>query len=266
VDGRDLVLRALPLEDAEGCMGVVLDVTSVRAAEKARRDFVANVSHELRTPVTAILGWSEALVQERGELPAHVHDMVDAIDRNARRLGLLIEDVLHLSRIEARRADLHLEEEELAPLVDEVVARHRGRPDQAGVALRVDVPAAVAVPLNAEAFEHALGNLVDNALKYTPRGGAVVVAARCSDDHVDVTVSDTGIGIDVVHHARIFERFYRVDAGRDRAVGGTGLGLALVKHLCRAMRADVVLESRPGEGSTFTIRLPARHLNVTRRT
>ena len=120
-------------------------------------------------------------------------------------------------------------------------------------------------PLNAEAFEHALGNLVDNALKYTPRAGRVVVTARVGAEWVDVAVSDTGIGIAAVHHARIFERFYRVDAGRDRAVGGTGLGLALVKHLCRAMRADVLLASEPGEGSTFTIRLPARHTNVTRR-
>ena len=265
VDGRDLVVRALPLEDADGCMGVVLDVTTVRAAEKARRDFVANVSHELRTPVTAILGWAEALAQEREDLPPHVHDMVDAIDRNARRLGLLIEDVLQLSRIEARRTDLPVELEAIAPLVAEVVARHAARAEQQGIELCVEVPPDVEAPLNAEAFEHALGNLVDNALKYTPRAGRVVVTAQVGAEGVDVAVSDTGIGIAAVHHARIFERFYRVDAGRDRAVGGTGLGLALVKHLCRAMRADVLLASEPGEGSTFTIRLPARHTNVTRR-
>ncbi len=265
VDGRDLVLRALPLEDAEGCMGVVLDVTSVRAAEKARRDFVANVSHELRTPVTAILGWAEALAQERDDLPAHVHEMVDAIDRNARRLGLLIEDVLHLSRIEARRTDLAVEVEALGPLVDEVAARHAGRAEQQGIELCVDVPPDVEAQLNAQAIEHALGNLVDNALKYTPRGGRIVVTARAREEGVDVSVSDTGIGIAAVHHTRIFERFYRVDAGRDRAVGGTGLGLALVKHLCRAMRADVLLASEPAKGSTFTIRLPARHTTVTRR-
>ncbi len=265
VDGRDLVLRALPLEDAEGCMGVVLDVTSVRAAEKARRDFVANVSHELRTPVTAILGWAEALAQERDDLPPHVHDMVDAIDRNARRLGLLIEDVLQLSRIEARRADLPVEVEALGSLVDEVVARHASRAEQQGIELRVEVGEELEAEVNAEAFEHALGNLVDNALKYTARGGCVVVGAEARGEGVDVWVKDTGIGIAGVHHPRIFERFYRVDAGRDRAVGGTGLGLALVKHLCRAMRADVLLESEPGKGSTFTIRLPARHTNVTRR-
>jgi signal transduction histidine kinase len=257
VDGVDLLVRAIPLAEDSGVMAIVLDVSSVRAAERARRDFVANVSHELRTPVTAILGWSEALAADRETLPESARPMVAAIDRNARRLGRLIEDVLALSRLEARRADLPLRTMVLSPLVEEVLLRHASIAASQGVVLDAEVPDAMAAMVDAAAFEHALGNLVDNALKHTPSGGGVRVYARVEDDLVRIDVVDTGVGIAEVHHARIFERFYRVDTGRDRAVGGTGLGLALVKHLCHAMHADVSVASAPGEGSTFTIRLRA---------
>lgn len=256
-DGRDLLLRGIPLAEGGGAMAIILDVSSVRAAERARRDFVANLSHELRTPVTAILGWSEALSADRDTLPESARPMVAAIDRNARRLGRLIEDVLQLSRLEARRTDLPLRPMALAPLVDEVIARHADTAVAQGVRLLARVPEGLSALLDAAAFDHALGNLLDNALKHTPDGGSVTVEAALDDASVRLDVIDTGIGIPDVHHVRIFERFYRVDTGRDRAVGGTGLGLALVKHLCQAMHADVSVQSVPGEGSTFTIRLQA---------
>jgi two-component system phosphate regulon sensor histidine kinase PhoR len=256
-DGRDLLLRAIPLAEGGGVMAIVLDVSSVRAAERARRDFVANVSHELRTPVTAILGWSEALSADAHALPESARPMVAAIDRNARRLGRLIEDVLQLSRLEARRSDLSLRPMTLAPLVEEVIASHAGTASAQGVRLLNHVPETLAARIDAPAFDHALGNLVDNALKHTPSGGCVTIGAVQEGGVVRVDVTDTGIGIPEVHHGRIFERFYRVDHGRDRAVGGTGLGLALVKHLCQAMQADVSVVSAPGKGSTFTLRLQA---------
>ncbi len=256
VGERDLLLRGLPLADGVGCMGVALDITSLRAAERARRDFAANVSHELRTPITAILGWVEALGQEREDLPEPTHAMVDAIERNARRLGALIEDVLHLSRLEARGELLTVDDEDLAPLVDAVIERHAARATGGRVALEVERAPGVLARVNADAFEHALGNLVDNAVKYTPPGGRVVVRVRPSAARVLVEVTDTGPGIAAQHHARLFERFYRVDEARSREVGGTGLGLALVKHLCKAMDCEVALVSTPGEGSTFTLVLP----------
>jgi two-component system phosphate regulon sensor histidine kinase PhoR len=255
VGGRDLLLRALPLADGVGCMGVALDITSVRAAERARRDFSANVSHELRTPITAILGWSEALRDERDTLPAPTHAMVDAIDRNARRLAALVEDVLKLARIEAGSVDLPVARHALAPLVHAVVERHTHTAEARGVALQADVDAALTAQVNPDALEHALGNLVGNALKYTPAGGRVRVHADAGDADVALHVADTGPGIAEEHHARLFERFYRVDDGRAREAGGTGLGLALVKHLCRAMGADVTVTSAVGAGSTFTLRL-----------
>ncbi len=255
VGERELLVRAFPLDG--GCMCQVHDLTSVRRAERARREFVANVSHELRTPVTALIGYAEALLDERGAVDPDVVPMIEAIERNARRLGALIEDVLSLSRIEARAADLRLESEPLLPVIEEVIERFALRARQKSIALGVTVPdPRLEALLNVEAFEHALGNLVDNAIKYTPDGGSVHIDVATEPTKVSVSVTDNGIGIDLVHHDRIFERFYRVDGARARDVGGTGLGLALVKHLCRATRSEVTLLSDRGKGSTFTLRLP----------
>ncbi len=256
VGERDLLIRAFPL--AGGCMSQVLDITQVRRAERARREFVANVSHELRTPVTALLGYAEALQDDRDTLPPDALPLIEAMERNARRLGALIEDVLRLSKIEAREADLRLEPEVVQPLVREVAERFSLPARQRRVTLDLDLPdEPVEALLNVEAFEHALGNLVDNALKYAGDGGCVRVrVAAAEGGGAEVGVEDDGVGIDPIHHDRIFERFYRVDQDRGRDVGGTGLGLALVKHLCLATRSEVRVDSAPGRGSRFTIRLP----------
>ena len=256
VGARDLILRAVPTADGAGCLGVVLDITSVRAAERVRRDFVANVSHELRTPITALIGYAEVLAGDRDRLPADLSPMVDAIDRNARRLADLVENVLHLSRIEARQSDLRLEPELVGPLIREVLERFSGRATQRGITIVTEPFAEVEALVNAEAFEHALSNLVDNAIKYTPPRGRVRVRVTADGEAVRVSVTDDGVGIDPVHHGRIFERFYRVDPGRDRSIGGTGLGLALVKHLCLATSSEITLVSAPDKGSTFTLSLP----------
>ncbi|MDP2305656.1 MAG: ATP-binding protein [Pseudomonadota bacterium] len=256
VGRREVLVRGIPLADGAGCMGVVLDITSVRAAERARRDFVANVSHELRTPVTALVGYAESLLEDRSEMPDWAQPMLEAMNRNARRLAALIEDVLQLSKIEARQGDLPLASEPLRPVVREVLARFTDRARQKDITLTFADGPEIEARISGEAFEHALGNLVDNALKYTNNGGRIEVLVENSGGAVTVAVKDDGIGVASIHHARIFERFYRVDAARSRDAGGTGLGLALVKHLCFAMQAEVALESDLGQGSTFTLRLP----------
>ncbi|MSP56177.1 MAG: histidine kinase [Myxococcales bacterium] len=252
---HDLLIRALPTEDGAGCLGVVLDITSIRSAERTRRDFVANVSHEIRTPITAIVGYAEALEGERERIPADAHFMLDAVKRNAVRLQLLIDDVLHLSRLESRHSDLELTREPLQPIIETVLERFTGVARQKSLQLSVNPTEAEAL-INPDGLEHALSNLVDNAVKYTAEG-SVLIEVEVEGKHVLVRVADTGIGIDPVHHPRVFERFYRVDPGRARSVGGTGLGLALVKHLCSAMSAEIHFESQPGVGSRFTLRLPA---------
>lgn len=261
VGSRDLLFRGVPMADGAGTMGVVLDVTSIRNAERSRRDFVANVSHELRTPVTSIVGYAEALVDVRDELPPHVQGMVDAVDRNARRLHALVEDVLQLSRVESRREDLPLAEAPLHDLVGDTVERFREIAARRGVHIEVDEEPGLHVRTNAEAFDHALGNLIDNGIKYGPAQGVVRVRTRAEGERVRVEVEDQGAGIDPMHRGRIFERFYRGDAARSREIPGTGLGLALVKHLCEAMSAEIAFETRsdPAEGptgSTFVLRLP----------
>ena len=256
VGARELVIRAVPLADGVACMGIVLDITSLRAAERSRRDFVANVSHELRTPITALVGYAESLLDEQEGLPPHVVSAIQAIDRNARRLHRLTDDVLELSRVEARPGALPLRPDALAPAVEMVVERYRRRAVGQGTALTVDVPADLVASINDEGLDHALGNLVDNALKYTPAGGSVHVSAQAVGGRIRIDVCDTGAGIEPIHHTRIFERFYRGDPARSRTVPGTGLGLALVKHLSIAMGAEVSFVSAPGTGSTFTLLLP----------
>lgn len=253
---RELLLRGIPLADGVGSLGVVLDLTSVRQAERARRDFAANVSHELRTPITTIMGYSESLLDEADQLPEHVLPMVQAIDRNARRLHALLEDVLAISKLEARTRDLPLEREALSPLVAEVVDRYSPRAIECHQRIRVEVPPTMEALLNPDGFLHALGNLVDNALKYSPPGAEVRLRARPVGDRIELEVQDEGPGIAAEHQDRIFERFYRIDEGRARAVGGTGLGLALVKHLCRVTRAQVRVASDGQNGSCFVLSLP----------
>ena len=259
---RDLLVRGLPLADGGGTLGVVLDITSVVAAERVRREFVANVSHELRTPVTAIVGYAESLEDEN--LTPQARALLAPLVRNALRLSRLCEDVLALSVLEARAADFPTENVDIVPLLDEVVDLLRDTAAARKIRLRVDAPGPTMARLNAEAFTASLQNLVDNALKYTPEGGDVQVRVSVEGKNVDVAVVDTGPGIAPEHHSRLFERFYRVDAGRSRDAGGTGLGLALVKHYCRAMGADVSMQSTPGTGSTFTLHLPAADLGEAR--
>lgn len=251
---RDLAVSAHPMQ--RGTMVLVRDMTAVRMAERARTDFVANVSHELRTPIAAILGYSEALLADAATLPPDAARMVGVIDRHGHRLHRLFEDLLTLHKIEARREALPRDTLILAPVVADAVA---GAVDLAS-AKQIDVEVDVASELvglgNREAVTTIVRNLAGNAVKYTPSGGSVRLAGRIDGEHVCIDVIDTGPGIPAAQQDRVFERFYRVDDGRSRDVGGVGLGLAIVKHLAEASACEVRLRSVVGEGSTFTVRLP----------
>jgi two-component system phosphate regulon sensor histidine kinase PhoR len=252
----DLVARAQPLSEGRAIVRVE-DVTGRREAERARTDFVANVSHELRTPLTAIMGYLETLMNEADRLPEDLFPLLETVDRNARRLRDLFQDLLKLHRIEARRRELPLERHELLPILEEAVGPARDRAAMKGQQFALDCPPTLKGLVNPEALGAIVGNLAANASAYTPEGGHIWV--RCKPGprgHVDIEVQDDGIGISEKHHERIFERFYRVDEARSRKAGGTGLGLAIVKHYALAARCNVTLRSREGEGSTFTVELP----------
>jgi len=189
--------------------------------------------------------------------PKAASQFVDIIERNGRRLGDLVDDLLDLSKVEAKEFRLKLETLDLALLCEKTVAPFAERASSKHVRLTVKIPGDFAKASgDKSAFDRILTNLIDNALKYSPDGASVAISARETGPKLQVLVSDTGPGIDTKHLPRLFERFYRVDPGRSRDMGGTGLGLSIVKHLVEAMEGEVSVESTPGKGSTFAFTLP----------
>src|SRR5438067_1308802 len=249
---RSVVVSARPFEDG-GTLLVLNDVTDVRRLETIRRDFVANVSHELKTPLTAIAGYAETLAAEAPQRFAQV------ILGNARRMQRLVDDLLDLSRIESggwqpvpQPVDVAgIARETWAPFADR--ARDRRIDFTVTVAPRGDGAGLAADP---DALRQILTNLFDNALRYTPPGGRIVVAAGPTKGGTLLTVSDNGSGITGQHLPRVFERFYRADPARSRDQGGTGLGLAIVKHLVEAHGGRVEAQSAPGQGTTIRMVFP----------
>lgn len=255
---RRLLVHAAALRgDPKGLLAVFVDVTDLRRLETVRRDFVANVSHELRTPVAAVRAAAETLRRAIEMQPEAVADFVEIIERNADRLHQLIEDLLDLSRIESREFRLNLEAVSVEAVVRHVVSLVQDRAAAKNLRLTVELPAdAPAVLADRRALEQVIGNLVDNALKYSSTGASIAVKAERTNGTLRVAIEDTGPGIEAKHLSRLFERFYRVDTGRSRELGGTGLGLSIVKHLVEAMRGRVAVESTPGKGSCFSFTLP----------
>ena len=255
---RVLEVQVAPLGGGlPGSAAVFRDVTDLKRLERVRQDFVANVSHELRTPIAAILGYAETL--QSGALQDVVHgpQMVDIIHRQSERLSELVSDLLELSRLDAGERPLSVG----SVSVGEVVARAAEAVEPRASAKHITITHHVSVGLaargDAKALEQVLVNLLDNAVKYTPEGGSVELTGRNEAARVELSVRDTGLGIEAKHLPRLFERFYRVDRGRSREMGGTGLGLSIVRHLVSAMGGEVRVQSQLGLGSTFTVTLAA---------
>ncbi len=255
VGRRSFVAQLTPLLRGE-VLAVLRDDTDAKRLEAIRRDFVGNASHELRTPVTAIAGAAETLLGGAIADPVQARRFVEIVARHAERLVRLTQDLLDLSRIETGQWPIEIADLELRPVADRVAAFVAEAAARRRMDLRNQVPAGLRARADARALEQVLVNLVDNALKYTQEGGTVTLAAAAQDGRVILSVEDDGPGIERHHLARLFERFYRVDAGRSRELGGTGLGLALVKHLVQAQHGEVGIESGSG-GSRFWVRLPA---------
>jgi two-component system phosphate regulon sensor histidine kinase PhoR len=240
-----------------GLLLAFFDVTEIRRLESLRRDFVANVSHELRTPVASISSAAETLLVGALSDPSAAQMFVEIIERNSARMRQLVEDLLDLSRIESKEYKLERDELGLSPIVEHSLSLLRDKAKQARVRIDLEIPADLpSVRADRRALDQIMVNLVENAIKYCPPGSRVVVRARTEDEHVQVLVEDSGPGVPEADLPRLFERFYRVDAGRSREKGGTGLGLSIVKHLVEAMGGDVGAESRVGFGSTFWFTVP----------
>jgi len=244
-------MAPLSLDEGRSVIAVFHDVSRLRELESLRRDFVANVSHELRTPLTAIKGYVETL--REGEVtPEDRIRFLDTVSRHTDRLSTLIEDLLELSRLESPETKLELRPIHLEPTAWRAFDLLDGSANHQGVILQDDLPEGLpALLADAASLEQILVNLLDNAIKYTRRGGQVTLSAARQDGWVRVAVADTGIGIPAGDLPRVFERFFRVDRGRSREQGGTGLGLAIVKHLVHLQGGEVGVDSEPGRGSTF---------------
>jgi len=260
---RSIVLSALPLDTDDPSIGAVVlidDVSERRRLEGVRRDFVANISHELKTPVGALSLLAETLLGE--EDADVVRRLAERILAEALRVGRTIDDLLELSRIEI---DETFENEvvHIDDVVSEAVQRIRPGAEQHGILLEAqDIRREITTIGDRRQLVSALFNLLDNAVKYSEAGSPVEVVVATSDAEVEIAVRDHGIGIPSRDIDRIFERFYRVDRARSRETGGTGLGLAIVRHVAVNHDGDVRVESRQGEGSTFTLTLP-RHQGDT---
>jgi two-component system sensor histidine kinase SenX3 len=255
---RMLVITAAPLQDGEratGALAIIDDVSERRRLEAVRRDFVANISHELKTPVGALGLLAETIAAE--DDPAVTRRLAERMTGEAIRVGRIIDDLLALSRIEAEEHPMR-EPVAVRELVEEAVERIRSLADANDITIATDgVGRRHSVRGDRRQLVSALANLLENACKYSDTGSSVRVASTTDGTSIEIAVRDEGIGIPTTDLERVFERFYRVDRARSRDTGGTGLGLAIVRHVAGNHRGDVRVESREGEGSTFTLRLPS---------
>ena len=252
---RQVTVAASPLGPGGARLGAVVlvrDESRLRRLEAIRQEFVANVSHELKTPIGAIALLAETLAAT--DDPADAERRIDLLVEEAHRLGRIIDDLLELSEVEGR--DRSREPVDLAELVEASVRRLQPLAEQLGVTIELELAASQACLADDRQLGSAVTNLVDNALKYADGRSPVTVTVRPGDGWADVVVQDHGIGIPQPEQERVFERFYRVDKARSRDTGGTGLGLAIVRNVARAHGGEVLVTSREGEGSTFTLRLP----------
>ncbi|CAB4883742.1 unannotated protein [freshwater metagenome] len=257
---RVVVVHAKPL-GPDGAMATIEDVTERSRLDAVRTDFVANISHELKTPIGALAVLAETLIEETD--PTVISRLADKTVNEAHRVAKIIDDLLELSRIELS-GDLIVSECDVASLVLEATSRNGyvARQNQVVVSAG-EIPAGLKVHADHAQIASALGNLVDNAVKYTDVGGTVTVAALPDQLGVTFMVADTGIGIPTRDLDRIFERFYRVDRARSRGTGGTGLGLSIVRHVANNHGGTITVSSHEGEGSTFRLYIPDRPVPVS---
>ncbi|PYT22534.1 MAG: PAS domain-containing sensor histidine kinase [Acidobacteria bacterium] len=268
-DGRSFEVQAAPLSVPSsvssrwGAIAVLHDITDLERLERVRKDFVANVSHELRTPLTAIRGYAETLLEGALEDPANNRKFLEIIKAQAARLNNIASDLLVLSELESGKPDTAEPEAlRVRSVLESALRTVESAARVAGVRLDCVNVEDVCVVGSKIRLEQALVNLLDNAIKFNrPSGEVRIEARRVQKGLVNITVTDTGIGIASEDLPRIFERFYRVDKAHSRAVGGTGLGLSIVKHVVERMNGKITVASELGKGTVFSLKVPACHAN-----
>lgn len=261
--GRILQVHGSILRDAHGkgigAVVVLNDVTRLSRLEQVRRDFVANVSHELRTPITSIKGFVETLLDGALNNPEDARRFLEIVAKQSDRLNAILGDLLTLSRIEEGEEKANIETEVMAirETLDAALQLCLKKASAKNIQVQLKCEENVQARINPSLLEQAISNLIDNAIKYSPAGSNVMIYAEHQHNEVMICVEDHGCGISAEHLPRLFERFYRVDKARSRALGGTGLGLSIVNHIITAHGGRVTVESVLGTGSTFCVYLPA---------
>ncbi|HEY3997887.1 MAG TPA: ATP-binding protein [Candidatus Xenobia bacterium] len=256
VPDRDRHLTLHIFDIPNGRVAVLHNVSDYVRVDRMRRKFVANASHELRTPVTALATALEALHLGAKDDPESRDAFLARASREADRLRELAQDLLDLTEAEETSQPTPAGACDAATALGEVFEQFSAAAAARSHGLVYDRPQPLQVAMAGKDLVRALGNVVDNAIKYTPAGSTITLAVRPGGDGVEVTVTDNGPGIEPRYLHRIFERFYRIDKGRSRAVGGTGLGLSITRHLIERIGGSIVAENAPGGGARFRMRLP----------
>jgi two-component system phosphate regulon sensor histidine kinase PhoR len=241
-----------------GALVVLNDITRLRQLENIRREFVANVSHELKTPITSIKGFVETLLEGGLDDKENVQKFLEIVSKQSDLLNAIFDDLLSLSRIEqgTERGEIQLTEENLRSILEAAAVDHELKARERKIKVIVNCSKEIIVKANSRLLKQAIGNLLDNAIKYSEPGNTVEIEVATNASEYTIKVIDHGCGIASEHLPRLFERFYRVDKGRSRELGGTGLGLAIVKHIAQTHGGHVTVDSTLGKGSIFTIFLP----------
>ncbi len=264
-----LQLSGTVLHDIEdnriGVLVVLNDITNLKHLDNLKRDLVANVSHELKTPITTIKGFIELLREGEIDDPKNAHKFLEIISRHTERLNAIVEDLLTLSRLEqsGTSKDLKFEEHEIKPLLKSVAEDFEIKAKEKHIDISIKCDDGLTANLNKPLIEQAVGNLIDNAIKYSVKKSEIVIRAYAEDGFVVIEVEDEGSGIAKEHIPRLFERFYRIEKSRSRDEGGTGLGLAIVKHIMQVHNGEINVESELNKGSVFAVKIPLIHAEVT---
>jgi len=258
---RHVEVSAVPLKDdvdlIAGAVVLFHDITQLKQLDQIRRDFVANVSHELRTPLSILRGYIETLLESGQTSRAELRRILGVMERHSERLRILLEDLLSLAKLESANPNLEFSTVRLDELCLNVARDWEKKFAEKNLHAIVDLaPGLPSVYADASRLQEILYNLLDNAVKYSPKDGEVRLRVEQRGKEIALSVSDNGVGINKEDLPRIFERFYRADKSRSGEEGGTGLGLAIVKHIAQLHRGRVEAESERGKGTTIRVLLP----------